>query len=297
LQISHVRIHLVKLGVVYKKDKSFLRSSTAMRGAGLKEDNEKAKEVAGEVKKYLENKNVEVAGEDNLAGCDYILSFGGDGTLIHKASQFAELGIPFIGINTGNIGFLTAVEGKDWQKAADKLVGGEKIFISERMTLDVESVISNKKKAIRHRAVNEAVIKSAYRVCELKIIVNGEEFIKVSGDGVIVATQTGSTGYSLSSGGSIVDPEIDSLIVTFVNPIGLPIPSVVLSPEDEIEIEVARGDDISLIIDGQEHEIMSINQRIKVSRGQYNVKFGYFDKHNFLKSLNAKFGLSNRIVG
>ena len=89
MQISHVRIHLVKLGVVYKKDKSFLRSSTAMRGAGLKEDNEKAKEVAGEVKKYLENKNVEVAGEDNLAGCDYILSFGGDGTLIHKASQFA----------------------------------------------------------------------------------------------------------------------------------------------------------------------------------------------------------------
>ena len=89
----------MKLGIVFKKD------------------NEKARDVAGDVKKYLGSKNVEVADEDNLEGSKYILSFGGDGTLIHKASQFAHLGIPCIGINTGNVGFLTAVEEKDWKMA------------------------------------------------------------------------------------------------------------------------------------------------------------------------------------
>lgn len=285
-------IHLMKLGVVYK------------------EENKKAKEVIGDVRKYLEGKGVEVLGEGSLKKADYILAFGGDGTLIHKASQFADLNIPFIGINTGNVGFLTAVESKDWKEAVEKLVEGGKVFVSERMTLDVavgfkRAHLGGVPRATsqshlgggKHRAVNEAVIKGIYRVAELKISINSEDFLKVLGDGVIVATQTGSTAYSLSAGGSIVDPEIDSLIMTFINPIGLPIPSVVLSPDDEIEVELIKGDDVSLIIDGQEHEKISQSQSVKVKRGEYSVKFGYFDKHQFLKALNAKFGLSSRVAG
>ncbi len=282
----------MKLGVVYK------------------EENKKAKEVIGDVRKYLEGKGVEVLGEGSLKKADYILAFGGDGTLIHKASQFADLNIPFIGINTGNVGFLTAVESKDWKEAVEKLVEGGKVFVSERMTLDVavgfkRAHLGGVPRATsqshlgggKHRAVNEAVIKGIYRVAELKISINSEDFLKVLGDGVIVATQTGSTAYSLSAGGSIVDPEIDSLIMTFINPIGLPIPSVVLSPDDEIEVELIKGDDVSLIIDGQEHEKISQSQSVKVKRGEYSVKFGYFDKHQFLKALNAKFGLSSRVAG
>lgn len=269
----------MKLGIVYKQE------------------NQKARELAGVVKKYLDDKKVETASESNLKGSNYILSFGGDGTLIHKASEYIELGIPFIGVNSGNIGFLTAVEGNQWQEAVDKLIGGEKIYISERMTLDIELETRNKKQETRHRAINEAVIKGIYRVVELKIHINGEEFLKIVGDGVIVATPTGSTAYSLSSGGSIIDPEIDSFSVTFVNPIGLPIPSVVLSPEDEIKIELIKGDNVSLIIDGQEHEKLVEGHSVKVVRGKYNIKFGYFGKHQFLKSLNAKFGLSSRSVG
>lgn len=260
-------------------------------GIVLKDDNEKAQKLVVEVTEYLKSKKVVVVGEDNLKGAEYILTFGGDGTLIHSASKYAELGIPLIGINTGNIGFLTAVENKDWKNAVDKLIGEDKVFISERMTLDVESG------GEKHRVVNEAVVKGVYRVVELKISVNREEFVTVSGDGVMLATQTGSTGYSLSSGGSIVDPEIDSLIMTFVNPIGLPIPSVVLSPNDEVKVEILNGGEVSLIIDGQEHESLKKGQKVNVIKGKYGVKFGYFDKHNFLKSLNAKFGLSSRAAG
>ena len=284
----------MKFGIVYKKDDSFLRSSSfdKLRGAGLKLGNEKAHEAVERAQKYLLSKGHQVFGEDKIKNAQTILTFGGDGTLIHKSSQFAYLGVPFVGINTGNLGFLTAAEEKDLEKVVEYAAGG-KLYLSERITLEAQISGSSK----RHVAVNEAVVKGSYRVAELKIHINSEEFLKVLGDGVIVATPTGSTAYSLSSGGSIVDPEINSLIVTFINPIGLPIPSVVLSPDDEIEIELVRGDDVSLIIDGQEHEKLIVGQKVKISRGKHNVKFGYLDKHQFLKSLNAKFGLSNRIVG
>ncbi len=261
-------------------------------GIVYKLGNEKAHEAVERAQKFLLSKGHQVFGEDKIKNAQTILTFGGDGTLIHKSSQFAYLGVPFVGINTGNLGFLTAVEEKDLEKVVEYVASG-KLYLSERITLEVQISGSSK----RHVAVNEAVIKGSYRVAELKIHVNGEEFLKVLGDGVIVATPTGSTAYSLSSGGSIVDPEINSLIVTFINPIGLPIPSVVLSPDNEIEIELVRGDDVSLIIDGQEHEKLIVGQKVKIIRGKHSVKFGYLDKHQFLKSLNAKFGLANRSVG
>ena len=142
--------------------------------------------------------------------------------------------------------------------------------------------------------LNEVVVKGLYRVVDLELNINGQKFLKIVGDGVIIATQTGSTAYSLSAGGPIVDSELDCLVVTPVNAHGLPIPPVVLSPDDQIEIKLVSGDDVSLIIDGQEHTKVSQSQSVKLKRGKYRVKFGYFDKHHFLKSLNAKFGLSGR---
>ena len=124
-----------------------------------------------------------------------------------------------------------------------------------------------------------------------------EKFLKVLGDGVIISTQTGSTAYSLSSGGPIVDPHLDCLLITPINPIGLPIPSVVISPDDVVLVKVVKGDDVSLIIDGQEHTKLKEGEIVKFTKGKHNVKFGYFDKQHFLKSLNAKFGLLGREVG
>src|SRR3990167_7978923 len=127
----------MKIGVVFKEEnkddfkiKSSLRSSS-FRTAGLK----KAKELASEAKKYIEAKGHKVV-EVEESKPDYILSFGGDGTLIHTACEYVQLGIPFVGINTGNLGFLTAAESGDWQKAIDNLIQ-KKVFISERITLEV----------------------------------------------------------------------------------------------------------------------------------------------------------------
>ncbi len=259
-------------------------------GIVFKEENKKAKDAAAQVKAYLDKNGQEVKNEKSLDGSDVIIALGGDGTLIHKACEYVSLNVPFIGINTGNLGFLTAAEADDWQDAVGKLIRGE-YFVSERIS--IEARVNSKV----FRAVNEVVVRGLYRVIDLEINDSGKKLLQVQGDGVIISSPTGSTAYSLSAGGPIVDPDLDSLLVTPINPIGLPIPSIVLSPQDEIEVTLNKGDDVSLVLDGQEHTKVLTGQSVKVSKGEYKIKFVYFDKHQFIKSLNAKFGLSTRSVG
>lgn len=290
----------MKIGIVFKegnkddfKIKSSLRFSSfgKLRTAGLK----KAEELAVKIEKFLEEKGHQAAREDNFSGSEFILSLGGDGTLIHKACEYVHLGVPLIGINTGRLGFLTAAEADEWQDALEKILEN-KVYVSERMTIvaSIEPKRQRAKETEIFRAVNECAIKGFLRAVSLSIAVNGQEFLRVVGDGVILSTQTGSTAYSLSSGGPIVDPKLDCLLLTPINPIGLPIPSVVLSPSDEVKVKILSGDDVSLVIDGQEHTKVKAGEQVLLSRGKYNVKFGYFDKHHFVRALNAKFGLAGR---
>ncbi|MDP2633066.1 MAG: NAD(+)/NADH kinase [Candidatus Curtissbacteria bacterium] len=264
-------------------------------------ESEKAKKLSGKVKKFLESQGHVVLVE-KLKGADVVLTLGGDGTLIHSLCKYIELNVPFFGINVGTLGFLTAEEEDGWETAVVKIIAGD-FIVSERLTLEAEianskrhTAISSKQSAVSYRAVNEVVVKGMYRVVDLEILVNGQKFMEVSGDGLIVSTQTGSTAYSLSAGGPIVDPELDCFVMTPVNAHGLPVPSVVLSPDDEVEIKVKDGHDISLIIDGQEHTKIESGQNVKVTKGRYRVRLGYFDKHHFLKALNGKFGLVGRFV-
>ena len=270
-------ISIVKFGIVYKSA------------------DQETKKVAEKAALYLKFKGHNVFVEKDLKNADFILTFGGDGTLIHEACEYADFGVPFVGINTGRLGFLCAIDSKDWKRAIDNLAGG-KYFVSERITIEasIEPETRNQKSEIKYRAINECAINSAYRVVDLEILVNGANFAKIAGDGVIVATQTGSTAYSLSAGGPIVDPDLDSILITPVNPIGLPIPSAVFSPDDMVEVKLTKGDDVSLVLDGQEHTKIKEGEKVKVKSGKYKIKFVYFDKHHFLKSLNAKFGLAER---
>ena len=264
-------------------------------GIVVKKGHRKGEELISKVRPYLESKGHEVLEEKDFKRADYILTFGGDGTLIHTACEYIELGIPLVGINTGNLGFLTAQDADRWEDAIKNLISG-KVFLSERITIEafIEPESQRAREPEIFRAINEAAVKSYFRMSELEILIDDGRFLKVLGDGVIIATQTGSTAYSLSAGGPIVDSGLDSLLVTPINPIGLPIPSVVLSPQKKISIKVIKGDDVSLIIDGQEHIKITQDQSVKVGMGRYKVKFGYFDKDHLFRALNAKFGLEGR---
>lgn len=258
--------------------------------------------MVSKVRPYLQSKGHEVLAEKDFKSADYILTFGGDGTLIHTACEHIELGVPLVGINTGNLGFLTAQDADKWQEAIENLISG-KVFLSERIT--IEAFVKSKspakgagrqrvKESKIYRGINEAAVKSFFRMSELEILIDDGRFLRVLGDGVIIATQTGSTAYSLSSGGPIVDSALDCLLVTPINPIGLPIPSVVLAPQKNISIRVVKGDDVSLIIDGQEHIKIKQGDEVSLRQGKYKVKFGYFDKSHLFRALNAKFGLEGR---
>lgn len=242
--------------------------------------NKKAQELAKKVRDYLGGKKQEIT--EDVTRSDLVIVLGGDGTLIRTAST---VDVPLLGINVGNFGFLTACEAEDWQRAID-LVIAKTYVVSQRMTIEARLG-----KDI-YSAVNEIVVKGMYRVIKLEILVNGQNLMSTSGDGVIVATQTGSTAYSLSAGGPIVDPELDCFVITPVNAHGLQVPSVVLSPNDQIEIKLISGDDVSLIVDGHEHIKLSQSQSVKVKSGEHKVRLVYFDKEHFLKALNSKFGLA-----
>jgi NAD+ kinase len=274
-------------------------------GVVAAKDNESAQKLAREVSKFIAGEGNEVVGEDNLKGAKAVITLGGDGTLLRVSRANIELDVPFIGINEGSLGFLTAAESKNWQDVVSKVIKG-KFEVSQRMTLEAsisQSTIDNlpagkaSRQSTIFRALNEIVVKSAYRVVNLEVVVNDQKFLNISGDGVIISTQTGSTAYSLSGGGPIVDPEIDCMLITPISAHGLPIPSVVISSNDTVKIKVIKGNDVSLIIDGQEHRKVVNGQVITVGKGKYRVKFGYLDKHHFLKALNAKFGLASRLVG
>jgi len=258
-------------------------------GIVVKKGHRRGEELVSKVRPYLKSTGHEILAEKDFKSADYILTFGGDGTLIHTACEYIKLGIPLVGINTGNLGFLTAIESNQWEKAIENLLSN-KVFLSERIT--IEAQVSGSKEIFR--AINEAAIKSYFRMSELEILIDDGRFLKVLGDGVIIATQTGSTAYSLSSGGPIVDSGLDSLLVTPINPIGLPIPSVVLSPQKKISVKVIKGDDVSLIIDGQEHTKLKQGDEVALRQGKFKVKFAYFDKSHLFRALNAKFGLSGR---
>lgn len=250
-------------------------------------DIKKAGEIASGAERVLVYAGQEVV--EDLKDAELIITLGGDGMLLHAACEYIEQGAPFVGINVGTLGFLTAAEADEWKEALEKVIRGE-YFVSERITIDATHGGKS------FKALNEIVVKGMYRVVNLEITVNGQKFLNTSGDGVIVATQTGSTAYSLSAGGPIVDPAVDSFLITPVNAHGLPVPSVVLSPDDEIVVKVLKGNDVSLIVDGQEHTEVQAGDEIKITKGKHRVKLIYFDKNQFLKSLNAKFGLASRLV-
>src|SRR3989344_879142 len=145
-------------------------------GVVFKSENEKARILAKEIKKWLVKEGHEVLDEKNLKNADIVITLGGDGTLIHKACEYASIGVSFMGINTGNLGFLTACEANDWQESLKKLINGS-YFVSERLSVDAN--ISGRREV--YRAINEVVVKGLYRVIDIEIKVGGVKLLKVLG--------------------------------------------------------------------------------------------------------------------
>ena len=177
---------------------------------------------------------------DELESFDCILVLGGDGTLLNVASSASHVEIPLFGINLGTVGFLTEGEITNWQPIIDRLLADD-YSMQDRMMIR-GTVRTGDGKECRKRALNDIVISRAgfSRLIGLDVYVNGSFLNAYEGDGIIISTPTGSTGYNLSAGGPIVDPMARLMIITPVCPHSLTSKSIVLPSDAKVSIEIAK---------------------------------------------------------
>lgn len=221
---------------------------------------------------------------------DLVIVVGGDGSFLRAARELAGLEIPILGINLGHKGFLAETEIDMLPYSLEKLVQG-KYYLSERMMLFTE-VFRNEEFIASYITLNDVIISRGpfSRIINLDTYIN-EDFLETyPGDGVIIASPTGSTGYSLSAGGPVINPSLKVLVVTPICPHLLYQRSVVVDKDDTISILVASEttEDIFLTLDGQEGFQLHYKDRIKVRRADASTRVINFPEYNFYKLLHNK---------
>lgn len=209
------------------------------------------------------------AGRPDLEGADMVVCLGGDGTVLYAARMAAPLGIPVLPVNLGSLGFMAWVRRGEWYERFDAAVAG-RLPLSRRMMLDVE-VVRDGTVVGRFPAMNDGVVSGAgpARIISLSISVSGSSLGTYRSDGVIVATPTGSTAYSLAAGGPILDPDMDAMVFNPICPHTLSNRPLVLPGDESVEAYVERGqrEQTVLTVDGQDFLPLEEGDRVRFRKG------------------------------
>jgi NAD+ kinase len=231
-----------------------------------------------------------VSDQEVPEGCDLAVSLGGDGTMLRTVDLVAAKGVPVLGVNVGQLGYLTEVEPVDLFTALERVFSGEH-RIEERMMLDVRVADS-----LQTLALNECVIEKTPtgRTVRVRLSLDGEFFTTYAADGVIIATPTGSTAYSFSARGPIVDPAHRAMVVTPVSPHMLFDRSMVLAPEATVRLEVDGHRPATVSVDGRHLAELTDGQAVECTAAAIPARLVRFGGNNFHRILKAKFGLSDR---
>ena len=236
---------------------------------------------------------VRVAPEDQaVQGADLAVSLGGDGTMLRTVQLALPAGVPVMGANLGQLGYLTSVEPATLCDSLERWLGG-RFSIDERLVLRVElggggPVLS---------ALNEAVLEKTVpgHTVRLDLSLSGTSFITLAADGVIVATPTGSTAYNLSARGPILSPHLQALLVTPVSPHMLFDRSLVLDPTAIVKLEVLNERPAVLVVDGAEVAVLQPGDVVECRADDRRARFVAFeDQAAFHSIVKAKFNLSDR---
>lgn len=207
----------------------------------------------------------------DLAASDAVVVLGGDGTFLRAARAVAETDVPILGINSGKIGFLSKAEHDDLERVLELLVAGE-YSLQERMIL--EARIAARPEVV-HLALNEAaVVRGAHaRVVRLEVHVDESRLAAYICDGIVVATPTGSTGYSFSAGGPILDPESRNLVVTPIAAYLSALRSSVVGPQHVVRVRVVDAFDCLVSIDGREDIPLAIGDVVEIKARGAPIRF------------------------
>ncbi len=227
------------------------------------------------------------------AGCDLVVVLGGDGTLLAVARTL-DPGVPILGVNLGNLGFLTEISRAALYPALEQVLAGD--FVTEERSLfDVErrSAPPAAGDAVtqRFRVLNDAVItKSALsRIIDLTIEVDGHLIARYRSDGLIISTPTGSTAYNLSAGGTIVHPLLPVAVLTPICPHELSLRPIVVPGSSRIEVTLAtQPEEVFLTLDGQEGTELAYRDVVAVTQSAASVRLVKVDDRSFYDNLREK---------
>jgi NAD+ kinase len=207
------------------------------------------------------------------ARCDLGLVVGGDGTMLGIGRQLAQHGVPLIGINQGRLGFITDVAFDGFQKTLAPMLGGD--YVEDHRSLMKARVVRDGRTVFDALAMNEVVVNrgATSGMVELRVEVDGHFVANQRADGLIIATPTGSSAYSLSAGGPLLHPSIPGWVMVPIAPHTLSNRPVVLANIAEIAIELVAGRDASANFDMQSLASLLKGDRIVVNRSEHHVRF------------------------
>jgi NAD+ kinase len=210
-----------------------------------------------------------------LQDTDVLVVLGGDGTFLRAARAVAAVDVPILGVNSGRVGFLSRAEPIQLETTLETLVRGD-WDPEPRMVLEA-GILSggNDDAAERHVALNDAAIVrgAAARVVRLEVVIEASHLATYIADGVVVSTPTGSTGYSFSAGGPILDPTSRNLIVTPVAAYLSAIRSIVVNPEHSVLVRVVEAHDVLVSIDGREDYPLAVGDAVHVRARRQPIHF------------------------
>ena len=220
---------------------------------------------------------------------DFVLVLGGDGTMLAAARAVAQAGVPILGVNLGSLGFLTEVP-------VEELYDTLQAVVDNRVTVESRSMIHchlmrNGERLVHYDAMNDAVVaKSAMaRIIEFDIRVNGEKVATYRADGLVVATPTGSTAYSLAAGGPIVAPDVNAFVITPISPHMLTHRPVVVNDRYEVQVMIKSvQEEAFLTVDGQVGISVLDGDVVTCKRSARQVSLLRLSKRTFFDVLRTK---------
>ena len=238
-----------------------------------------------------------IAAEPDIEGCGLVISLGGDGTLLRAARIVTYREIPILGLSYGHVGFLTAASPDDTDilKVVGDALAGE-LHVSRRATLDVDVIgedAGGGPETVNTFALNDLALTRGplSDMVSFDITVSGHHIDRLRGDGVVISTATGSTGYALSAGGPIVSPDYTGMVCVPIAPHTIQARAFLTSPSDVIEIAMShdRPSIPAVSVDGQFYKGEEAVERVEVSRGPGDVLLLDYGPESFYNSVSRVF--------
>ncbi len=225
---------------------------------------------------------------------DLAFSLGGDGTVLYAARCMADRGVAVLPINLGTLGFIAAVQREDWRPVYDAWRRGT-ASVSARIMLEV-SVVRGGKELLRRTYLNDAVVSASgiAKIIRLEVGTENLRFGRYRADGLIVATPTGSTAYSVAAGGPILDPEMEAMILNPICPFTLSNRPIVIPSHETVvvQVEEVQRSGVMLTVDGQIVVPLEPGDKIVVRRAEHKARLVASDRNLFYRVLRTKLNWS-----